>query len=67
MRPTVESVQPPWWTAVPLVGKRAYEVDFGLRKTQEVWLLIDYPGDADLRIEGITLYHQVLSASALAD
>ncbi|MBI2505481.1 MAG: hypothetical protein HYW07_19895, partial [Candidatus Latescibacteria bacterium] len=61
LRPLVESLQAPWWTAVPVAGSGAFEMEFGLHTPQDVWLLIDYPGPAALQLEGITLYRKILS------
>jgi hypothetical protein len=63
IRPLVESIQAPWWTAVPLVGASAYELEFGLDQAQEVWLLFDYLGNAGLELAEIALYRVQLSSS----
>jgi hypothetical protein len=67
LRPMVESVQAPWWTAVPLIGGSAYELGFALNQTQEIWLLFDYPGNQGLELAGITLYRQDRSTADTAD
>lgn len=67
IRPLVESIQAPWWTAVPLVGASAFELEFGLNHPQEIWLLYDYPGDAGLELGDLALYRVELSSAALDD
>jgi hypothetical protein len=61
VRPLVESIQAPWWTALPLVGASAYEFEFGLDRDQEVWLVFDYGGDTGLSLEEIALYRLELT------
>ncbi|MSR82945.1 MAG: hypothetical protein EXS58_08465 [Candidatus Latescibacteria bacterium] len=67
IRPMVESVQAPWWTAVPLVGASAYQLEFHLNLAQDIWLVFDYPGKTGLKLAGITLFSQELSAADLTD
>lgn len=56
VRPLVERIQAPWWTAMPWVGSSAYEFEFSLDQAQEIWLGFDYGGPADLSLEEIVLY-----------
>jgi hypothetical protein len=67
VRPLVESVQAPWWAALPLLGGDAYDVEFGLTSAQEVWLLFDYHGDANLTVTGLTLYRMDLKSALLSN
>lgn len=67
VRPVVESIQAPWWAAVPFVGGQAFELEFGLTDTQDAWLLFDYNGDAGVQVEGVTLYRIDLTSAALWD
>ncbi|MCC7264709.1 MAG: hypothetical protein IT369_19510 [Candidatus Latescibacteria bacterium] len=65
VRPLVESIQAPWWAALPLLGGDAYDVEFGLSSAQEIWLLFDYHGDANLAVTGLTLYRMDLKSALL--
>jgi len=67
LRPLVESIQAPWWTAMPLVGEPVYQVEFGLSSPQDVWLLFDYNGDQNLSVEGVTLYRLDLRSAVLIE
>jgi len=63
IRPLIESIQPPWWLSVPFVGKRFFELEFYLTETRNVWLLLKYEGDVDLRVENVVLYKETLDHS----
>jgi hypothetical protein len=67
IRPLVESVLAPWWTALPLVGAEAYQLEFGLSNAQDIWLLFEYGGEAGLQVEKVILYRIELSSPALGD
>ena len=67
IRPLVERKQAPWWTAVPVLGADAYELAFALPSAGEVWLLLDYDGDAGIEAEGVSLYRMDLASATLTE
>jgi hypothetical protein len=57
----VERIEAPWWTAIPFLGDGAYELDIILPEAGDVWLLLQYDGPHDVRLEGATLWRLDLS------
>ena len=55
IRPQVERVAAPWWMAMPILGDRAYELDFILPEAGDVWLLLKYAGPHEIRVAGATI------------
>ena len=53
--PLVESIQAPWWTAIPIGSNTAFEIFFSLEEPQDIWLLIGYRGPEEIEVEGIAL------------
>ena len=35
--PLIETIQPPWWMAIPVLGADKYRLDFSVFETGDVW------------------------------
>ena len=57
-RPLVEGAHPPWWLSIPFAGDEARELRFILDKTQDVHVLLEYDGKAELDLTEIVLYRE---------
>ncbi len=57
-RPVVEGAHPPWWLSIPFAGGEACELRFVLDKTQDIHVLLQYDGKADLDLTEIVLYRE---------
>ena len=40
---------------MPILGDRAYELDFILPEAGDVWLLLKYAGSHEIRVAGATI------------
>ena len=56
--PIVKGVHPPWWLSVPFAGDEVRELRFVLDKTQDVHVLMQYYGTADIDLTEIVLYRE---------
>ncbi len=53
--PLIETVQPPWWLAVPVLGAEKFRLDFSLFKGDAVWVALKYAGSLDISIDHLVL------------
>ena len=57
-RPIAQGAHPPWWLSIPFAGDEARELRFVLDKAQDVNVLLQYDGAADLELNDIALYRE---------
>ena len=57
-RPFVQGAHPPWWLSIPFAGDEACQLRFVLDRTQDVHILLQYDGEADLDLTDIVLYRE---------
>ena len=57
-RALVQGAHPPWWLSIPFAGDEARELRFTLDKTQDVHVLLQYDGKAELDLTEIVLYRE---------
>jgi hypothetical protein len=53
--PKIETIQPPWWMAIPVLGADKYQLEFSLFKPAEVWVALKYGGPLDIGLDEIVL------------
>ena len=56
--PLSQGAHPPWWLSIPFSGDEACQLRFFLDRTQDVHLLLQYDGGADLDLTDIVLYRE---------
>ncbi len=54
--PLAYGAHPPWWLSIPFAGDETSELRFILDEAQDVHVLVQYDGEADLDLTGIVLY-----------
>ena len=57
-RPLTQGAHPPWWLSIPFAGDEASELRFILEKAQDVHVLLQYDGKAELDLTEIVLYRE---------
>lgn len=57
-RPIAYGAHPPWWLSIPFAGNEAHEIRFVLDKAQDVHVLLQYDGKADIDLTEIVLYRE---------
>jgi hypothetical protein len=53
--PQAESIQPPWWMAIPVLGADKYQLDFSVFEPVDVWVALKYDGPLDIVLDEIVL------------
>ena len=53
-----QGVHPPWWLSIPFAGDEACQLRFILERTQDVHVVLQYDGTADLDLTDIVLYRE---------
>ena len=57
-RPMAQGAHPPWWLSIPFAGAETRELRFVLDEAQDVHVLVQYDGKADLDLQEIVLYRE---------
>ena len=57
-RPLTQGAHPPWWLSIPFAGEEVYELRFILDEPQDVHVLLQYDGEADLDLKEIVLFRE---------
>ena len=57
-RPVSQGAHPPWWLSIPFAGDETSQLRFILDRTQDVHILLQYDGEADLDLTDIVLYRE---------
>ncbi|MCE2440271.1 MAG: hypothetical protein J4F39_12690 [Candidatus Latescibacteria bacterium] len=57
-RPFTQGAHPPWWLSIPFAGEEVYELRFVLDEPQDVHVLLQYDGEADLDLKEIVLFRE---------
>lgn len=57
-RPLAQGAHPPWWLSIPFAGAETRELRFILDRAQDVHVLVQYDGKADIDLTEIVLYRE---------
>ena len=53
--PLIETIQPPWWMAIPVLGADKYRLDFSVFETGDVWVTLKYGGPLNIALDQLVL------------
>ena len=53
--PPIETVQPPWWMAIPVLGADRFRLDFSVVEVADVWVTLKYAGPLDIALDQFVL------------
>ena len=53
--PLIETIQPPWWMAIPVLGEDKYQLDFSVFQPGDVWVALKYGGPLDIALDQFVL------------
>lgn len=56
--PQVDRLEAPWWTSLTPLIPTPYELTFHVSQPSRVWIVYQYEGEADLRLQSIQLDHE---------
>ena len=57
-RPMAQGAHPPWWLSIPFAGDETSELRFALDTAQDVYVALQYDGEADVDLTDIVLYRE---------
>ena len=53
--PLIETIQAPWWMAIPVLGADKYQLDFSVFQPGDVWVALKYGGPLDIALDQFVL------------
>ncbi len=53
--PLIETIQPPWWMAIPVLGADKYQLAFSVFRPGDVWVALKYGGPLDIALDHFVL------------
>ena len=53
--PLIETIQPPWWMAIPVLGADKYQLAFLVFRPGDVWVALKYGGPLDIALDHFVL------------